>query len=159
MLGTKPLPEPPLPLFILLFLLVPLIELYLLIEVGQVIGALPTIALCVLSAVAGAALLRQQGVRTLISAKSALDRGEVPAVQLFEGMLLAVGGVLLLVPGFVTDAVGLACLLPFTRRWLVHRLLARVQVRHGVVRTARRPGEHPRPSNTIEGEYRRHDPD
>lgn len=153
------------PLFIVLLLLVPLIEIYLLIEVGEVIGALPTIGLCVLTALLGGALLKHQGLRTLLSARGALDRGEVPAIQLFEGMVLAVGGVLLMVPGFATDAIGFVCLLPFTRRLVVRGILARVQVRRGPAGPPHGPDGSPQPRSepeshrTIEGEYQRRDQD
>jgi len=148
-----------LPIFLLLFFLVPLVELYILIQVGQGIGALNTVALCVLTAVLGAALLRQQGFRTLYRARQNLDRGSVPALELLEAVALAMGGVLLLTPGFATDAFGFVCLIPFTRRFLVNGLLARMQV---VVR----PGEQPQPPandaggnrrDAIEGEYERRD--
>ena len=138
------------------FIAVPLIELYFLIQVGEVIGALPTIALCILTAILGAALLRQQGLQTLARARENLDRGEVPAIELFEGVILAIGGVLLLTPGLVTDIIGFACLLPPTRRWLVDRVIRRVRVERGPP-----PGQGGgRPSGgqgAIEGEYERHD--
>ncbi|MDX1610327.1 MAG: FxsA family protein, partial [Halofilum sp. (in: g-proteobacteria)] len=117
--------------FLLLFLLVPLVEIYVLIEVGTVIGALPTIALCVLTAVVGAGLLRVQGFQTMRRAQENLNRGEIPAIEMFEGVALAFGGALLLTPGFLTDAVGFLCLVPWTRRWLIRMALARMQVQYG----------------------------
>lgn len=139
------------PLLIALFLLVtvPLVELYLLIEIGRGIGALYTIALCLLTAALGTALLRQQGIQTLARARVNLDRGTLPAIELMEGVALAVGGVLLLTPGFVTDVIGFACLLPPTRRVLVSLLLRRVK-------TTRSGADHPG-RITIEGEYERRD--
>lgn len=144
------------PLFIVLFFGIPLVEIYLLIQVGQIIGALPTIALCVLTAIIGGSLLRQQGFETLQRARSNLDRGQVPAMELFEGVALAVGGALLLTPGFATDAVGFACLIPFTRRYLVRAALKRVNVTYG---PAGGGGAAAGGHDVIEGEFRRRDRD
>lgn len=146
------------PALLLLLIIVPLVEIFILIEVGKVVGALSTIGLCVLTAVIGAALLRQQGVATLQRARVNLDRGTVPAVELFEGLALAVGGVMLLTPGFATDAIGFACLIPFTRRLVVHALMKRVHVQYGPVegQASRRP---PTGQDAIEGEFERRDHD
>lgn len=143
------------PIFVVLFLVVPLVELYLLIQVGQVIGALPTIALCVLTAFIGGALLRQQGVETLTRARANLDRGRLPAIELFEGVAVALGGVLLLVPGFATDIAGLVCLVPYTRRLLLRAVLKRVRVTYGPARG--RSGAGLKRHETIEGDFERRD--
>ncbi|RMD78165.1 MAG: FxsA family protein [Gammaproteobacteria bacterium] len=115
----------PFQILLLLFVLVPLLELYLLIKVGSVIGALPTVALVVLTALVGSALLRHQGLATLRRVQETLARGGVPAMELLEGALIVVGGLLLLTPGFFTDALGLLCLIPPVRRrflrWAVRR--------------------------------------
>jgi UPF0716 protein FxsA len=103
---------------LLLFVLMPIVEMWLLIEVGARIGAIPTIGLVLLTAVVGLGLLRQQGFDTLTRVNQRMERGELPAEEVFEGLFLAVGGALLLTPGFVTDSVGFACLLPFTRKWM-----------------------------------------
>ncbi len=95
--------------------------MYLLIRVGGYFGALPTIALVMLTAIIGVALLRRQGAATLLRANERLNAGEVPAGEMIEGVMLAVSGALLLTPGFVTDAVGFALLVPAARRWLVGR--------------------------------------
>ena len=87
-------------ILLVVFFTVPLVEMYVLIKVGEQIGALPTIALVVLTAVIGVALLRQQGLSTLTRGVSRLQSGEVPASERLEGLLLAVGGALLLTPGF-----------------------------------------------------------
>lgn len=138
------------PVVVLLFLVVPLVELYLLIEVGQVIGALPTIGLCVLTAVLGGVLLRFQGLQTMMRAQASLARREVPALEMLEGVALAVGGLLLMTPGFATDALGFLCLLPWSRRALIRGLLRRSQVHYGPAGAA---GDR----YTIEGEFRRRD--
>jgi len=145
--------------FLVAFVVVPLVELYILIEVGGVIGALPTIGLCLLTAMLGAALLKQQGLRTLARARSNLNNGQLPAIELFEGVVLAVGGIVLLTPGLVTDAFGFACLVPFTRRWIVAAALRRMQVYYGPPSQGR--GGHrgdPR-VEVIDGTLRRHDSD
>jgi UPF0716 protein FxsA len=144
-----------LPIFIMLFLLVPFVEIYLLIKVGQSIGALPTIALCVLTAVAGGVLLRQQGARTLARARSRLAQGELPAGDMLEGVALAVGGALLVTPGFATDVVGFLCLIPVTRRWLVRGVLKRAVV-FGTIAPDNAPRGNER-HEVIEGEFKRHD--
>ncbi len=111
------------PLF--LFVLIPVIEMWILIEVGSEIGALPTIALVVLTATLGLSLLKQQGLSTLMSARRKMDAGAIPASELVNGVMIAVGGALLLTPGFVTDTVGFVLLIPQTRRWLLFRLIDR----------------------------------
>ena len=109
--------------FFLAFLLVPLAEIYLLISVGGAIGAGWTIALVVFTALAGAALVRAQGFATLARARAQLARGQPPALEMLEGLLLFAAGALLLTPGFFTDAVGFALLLPPLRRGLIGRVL------------------------------------
>ena len=107
----------------LLFLTVPLVELYFLIQVGQEIGALSTILLCILTAALGAILLKIQGLLTLLRAQEKLRQGQLPADNLLEGLILLVTGVLLLTPGFVTDAIGFLCLIPSLRSMLAQRML------------------------------------
>ena len=137
------------PLFAVAFFLVPLLEIYLLIKVGGLIGAWPTVALVVLTAVIGGVLLRQQGLSTLMRVQSTMARGQVPAMELLEGAVLLVGGALLLTPGFFTDAVGFLCLLPPTRRAFVQTLLRRSVVHVQAHHPASRPGQ-----RTFEGDYR-----
>ena len=100
----------------ILFLVIPIIEIYLLIKVGGYIGVLPTIALVVLTAVIGASLLKSQGTQTYLRFNQSLSEGRVPANEILEGVALLIGGALLLTPGFFTDLIGFFCLLPFTRR-------------------------------------------
>lgn len=116
--------------FFVLFLVVPLVELYVLIQVGNEIGALSTILLTLLTAVLGAALMRHQGVSTLQKAQMNMAQGQVPAVEMFEGVLIFVGGVLLLVPGLITDALGFLLLLPFFRQWLAIKLIQQRQAQY-----------------------------
>lgn len=144
-------------LLFLAFLVVPLAEIYLLIQVGSVIGALPTVALVVLTAALGAVLIRSQGLRTLERMRAAADRGEIPAVEIIEGVCLLAAGALLLTPGFVTDTVGFLLLIPALRRSAILALLDR-----GVIST-RHPGGQTGPAGRsgrgriIDGEYRRED--
>ena len=142
-----------------LFIGVPLLEIYLLIQIGGVIGAGYTIALVIGTAVLGVALLRAQSLNTLFSARAQLRRGQLPAMEMAEGLLLALSGVLLLTPGFFTDGVGFALLIPPLRRAWVRRVMPHVRVA-GVAATASSTsttgaGE----STIIEGEYRRTDSD
>jgi len=113
------------PLLATVFLLVPILEIYLLIQVGSLIGAVPTIGLVVLTAVAGVALLRAQGVQTFLRFNQALGEGRLPATEILEGAALLIGGALLLTPGFFTDLIGFICLAPFSRRALIKWLTAR----------------------------------
>lgn len=106
------------PIFTVLFLLIPIIEIFFLIKAGEIIGVFPTIVLVVLTAVIGAGLLRQQGLSTLARFQNNLSQGKLPAQEMIEGILLAVGGALLMTPGFVTDAIGFLCLLPFSRKYI-----------------------------------------
>ncbi|MFP6835186.1 MAG: FxsA family protein [Pseudomonadales bacterium] len=113
-------------LWFVVFFLTPIVEMYLLIEVGGYIGTLQTVALVMLTAVVGIALLRRQGFATLTRGMGRLQAGEVPAQEMAEGILLAVAGALLITPGFVTDAVGFLFLLPASRapvaRWMLSRV-------------------------------------
>ena len=113
------------PIFFVLFLLIPIIEIFFLIKVGEVIGAFPTIILVVLTAVIGAGLLRQQGLSTLARLQQNMSQGQIPAQEMIEGVLLAVGGALLMTPGFVTDTIGFLCLLPFSRKYIASNIMKR----------------------------------
>ena len=114
----------------LLFLIVPVIEIYLLIKVGSLIGGIPTVAILLTISLLGAYLVRSQGFRILAQLREELAAGRLPAAQLLDGALVLVGGVLLVIPGFFTDFLGLFFLIPPTRRliklwlglWLQSRL-------------------------------------
>jgi UPF0716 protein FxsA len=116
------------PFIAILFLIVPIIEIYLLIQVGQVIGAGWTILLVVLTAVIGVWLLRIQGLSTLTRAQRRLQENELPAREILEGMALVVAGAFLLTPGFFTDTIGFLLLFPPTRVWLVSLAASRMIV-------------------------------
>lgn len=100
---------------ILFFTFVPIVELYLLIEIGSVIGTLNTVVIILVTAIAGAQLAHSQGIEALRKIQQELAEGHLPADELFNGILVLIGGVLLLTPGFFTDFAGLSCLIPFTR--------------------------------------------
>lgn len=138
---------------LLLFFTIPLAEIYVLLEVGGVIGVLPTIALVVLTAVIGAGLIRAQGLTTLGRVQQELERGELPAVGIIEAALLLVAGALLLTPGFVTDTIGFLILVPPLRRRVIRSFLARRMVTAGMA--AGQDGA--RGPRVIEGEFRRED--
>ena len=106
----------------LLFALVPVAEIYVLVSVGGAIGVFPTIALVLLTALAGAHLARMQGLSTMVRIRENLDQGFMPAEELLDAVLIFLAGMALLTPGFLTDLCGLLILLPATRnifkRWL-----------------------------------------
>lgn len=142
------------PLLLLIFLAVPIFEVYLLIQVGSVIGALPTVALVVLTAVIGVGLLRHQGLATLARAQQSLNAGQMPAIELLEGVGLLVAGAFLLTPGFFTDTLGFLLLIPTFRQalalWFIRR--GALQVKPGAA-----PVREARDGRVIEGEFRRED--
>ena len=144
----------PFPILLLLFFTVPLIEIYVLIQVGGWIGAIPTISLVVFTAVLGALLLRHQGLITLQRFQLSLAQGQLPTLELMEGIVLIMAGALLLTPGFFTDLVGFLCLIPPLRRAVIKRIVAR-RLAAGESRMEERvpEGRHV----TIEGEFRRED--
>ena len=143
-------------LILLVLICVPLLEIAVFIEVGGIIGLWPTLALIVLTAVLGTWQLRAQGLTVLARARSLVERGELPARELFDGLCLLVAGAFLLTPGFVTDSIGALLFVPALRqalrRALGRYLAARTETRvfvDGREVHARRPG-----GATIDGEYR-----
>ena len=106
----------------LLFVIVPLLELALLIEIGQLVGFLPTMALVVFTGITGAWLARVEGLRTLWKLRDDLARGQLPGQAIMDGMSILVGGALLLTPGILTDLVGFSLLLPPTRHAIQRRV-------------------------------------
>lgn len=106
----------------LAFVFIPVLELYVLIKIGSMIGALPTIALVLGTALVGAYLAHMQGLSVMLRVRENLARGFMPAEELLDGLLIFLAGMALVMPGFVTDVAGLLILLPFTRnffkRWL-----------------------------------------
>jgi UPF0716 protein FxsA len=138
-----------------LFVVVPLVEIYVIIQVGQAIGALPTIALLVADSVLGWYLLRSQGRAAWRRFNTAIEQARVPAREVLDGILVVFGGALLLTPGFVTDVLGILFLLPPTRA-LVRRLLARRVA--GRIRVSGPPRRAPRGGWDVDGTATEVDP-
>lgn len=143
----------------LVFVLVPLVEIALFIQIGGAIGVFNTLLAVVLTAVVGVSVLRVQGIATAGRVQASLAKGILPATELLEGLLLVAAGAFLLTPGFFTDAVGFACLHPGLRHnlatWLLHRqlFLAGQHFQAGYYETHAPPRE----PNTLEGESWRDD--
>lgn len=117
------------PYILAALILVPLAEIVVFIEVGGLIGAAPTVALVVTIALLGTWLLRRQGLATFRKAQGALDRGEVPVAEAFDGFLLVTASLLMVTPGLLTDAAGLLLLVPSVRRRFGHFAIGRL-MRH-----------------------------
>ena len=144
----------------ILFIVLCIVEMLVLFEVAGQIGGLATVALVFLTTVAGVAILKRQGWHTLARANERLRAGQLPALEMLEGICLAVGGALLIVPGFVSDFVGFLLLLPPTRQRLIKKLLksGRVTIHPGMHEPP--PGFHRPPggSGVYEGEFTREHP-
>ncbi|WP_299198700.1 FxsA family protein [uncultured Amphritea sp.] len=155
---------------LLLFIVIPVIEITVLINVGQAIGAWYTVGLVLLSAFIGVNMLRYQGLSTLARAQQRMNEGQIPGNEMVEGIVLAVGGALLLTPGFVTDVIGFLCLIPFTRQRFARLLMSRFTIvamsqRQGGAESDdtlnhQQPPRHGDPKHSgdiIDGDFRRED--
>lgn len=135
-------------LIFLLFIAMPILEIYVILQVGQAIGVLPTIAVLIVDSIVGTWLMRSQGRAVWRRFTEALEAGRPPAREVLDGALVIVGGALCLAPGFVTDAFGLFLIAPPTRA-IVRRALVRRLARRGAMHVgmwARPPaGTQPRP--------------
>jgi UPF0716 protein FxsA len=120
----------------LVFIVVPVLEVVLLVRIGQAVGFLPTLALVLGTGIVGAALARTEGLRILFQARRELLAGQIPGQALLDGISVLVAGVLLLAPGILTDIAGIALLVPPSRRWIQRRVRARLEagVSSGAVR-------------------------
>ncbi|MDN2669713.1 membrane protein FxsA [Vibrio sp. 14N.309.X.WAT.E.F5] len=165
------------PILLLLFIFVPIIEIGLFIQVGGFLGLWPTIALVLITAFVGASLVRSQGIQTLMSVQGRLQQGEMPAQQILEGVMLAVAGVLLLTPGFMTDALGMLVLLPAPRAMIAKKMMEKMMVSNmsggfhaggqagfgqspfGQDPFNRDPSDQSKDGNTFEGEFEKKDDD
>ncbi len=130
-------------LLVIAFIVVPLVEIYVLIQVGQVIGVWWTILLLILDSILGTWLIRNEGRRAWQALNIALSSGQMPARELADGALILVGGTLMLSPGFVTDALGILLILPFTRP-VARRLLTAVVSKRLLAAARFTPGPGPR---------------
>lgn len=114
-----------------LFIIVPIIEITVLMQVGELIGAWPTVAIVIVSAWLGAKYVRQQGLATLQSVQTKMAQGEMPSSEIVTGLMLLVAGVLLVTPGFVTDIFGLSLLVPNVRQALANRVQKQIETSQG----------------------------
>lgn len=145
---------------LILFIALPIVELWLLIKVGGLIGVLPTIALVILTAVVGSQLVRRQGLTTIQRVRECQARGEPPALPLLSGAALLAAGLMLLTPGFISDAVGFLLLIPGLREKIARQLLKRmviIQPGTGPSHYAGRGEATRHRPNVIEGDYDRRD--
>ena len=106
-----------------IFVVMTLLEIYVLVTVGQAIGGLSTVLLVIVTALIGTTLLRQQGWSTMAKAQQSIAEGKTPALEMLEGVVILVSGVLLLTPGFITDGLGLLGLMPWTSRYFINHIL------------------------------------
>ncbi len=141
----------PLQLIFIGFLAIPFVEIYFLLQMGSIIGALATIFLVVFTAILGAFLLKSQGLATWQRVQENLRRGQFPASEMIEGPILLVGGALLLTPGFFTDIIGFACLLPITRTAIARYILAQNINKQAPFNNAAKE------SDVLEGEFKQED--
>lgn len=150
-------------ILLVLFVAVPIVEIYVLIQVGQVIGAWWTVALLVADSLLGSWLIKREGSRAWRALRSALETGRMPAAELSDGALILIGGTLMLSPGFALDVLGLLLILPLTRP-IFRRLLTTVVTRRLTVvgpmgasaaswpRNPRNPRNAARPGPVVRGE-------
>jgi UPF0716 protein FxsA len=136
------------------FVVMPMIEIYVIVQVGQEIGVLWTVALLVLSGVVGTWLIRHEGARTWQSLREALDSGRMPATEIADGALILVGGTLMVAPGFITDILGILLIFPLTRPIFRSLLAAAVSRRllSGAIQVRRSPGPGPSAGPVVRGE-------
>jgi Protein affecting phage T7 exclusion by the F plasmid len=106
-----------------IFVVVTLAEIYVLVTVGQTIGGLSTVLLVIITAFIGSHLLKQQGWSTMAKAQQSIAEGRTPALEMFEGIVILVSGILLLTPGFITDILGLLGLMPWSRSYFINHFL------------------------------------
>ena len=106
-----------------IFVVVTLAEIYVLVTVGQAIGGLSTVLLVIITAFIGSRLLKQQGWSTMAKAQQSIAEGRTPALEMFEGVVILVSGILLLTPGFITDILGLLGLMPWSRGYFINHFL------------------------------------
>lgn len=150
-------------LFALLFLICPLLELAVLIKVGSAIGVLATFALLALGAVLGILVIRLGGLATAFKARERLAQGQLPNDEMIGGLLIAVAGGLLLLPGLISDALALVLLVPWVRQRLIGKVTAKAHAQAERQRAYAEAMQHPEQGaqpqvrNVIEGEYKRHD--
>ena len=143
-----------------IFVVVTLAEIYVLVTVGQTIGGLSTLLLVIITAFIGSRLLKQQGWSTMVKAQQSIAEGRTPALEMFEGVVILVSGILLLTPGFITDILGLLGLMPWSRSYFINHFLEKnaervfskknsVFINKGENSETKKPNK----DETIEGEF------
>ena len=135
-------------IFLILFITIPLVEIAILINIGKIIGAGYTIALVIGTAFLGVSLLRIQGISTLAKVQANIKKGQLPATELIEGLILLISGALLLTPGFFTDTLGFLMLVPILRQRLAETFFVNFMKNHINIRQTQT-----RSGNIIEGEH------
>jgi UPF0716 protein FxsA len=141
-------------LILLILLIIPFVELYLLLEVGSFLGVFPTIFMIVFTGLLGVWLFRQQGFATLKRFQDSVAKGEIPAYEMIEGPILLLGGALLIAPGFFTDLLGFACLIPPVRKAIAKYVIENYLV---LPPTASPFSQPMKEKAAIEGEFRKED--
>jgi len=114
----------------LAFTIIPIIEIYLLIEIGSMFGALTAVALVILTGFLGAFLARMQGLQTLYRIQESLREGRMPSGELLDALLIGIAGLVLLTPGFLTDSAGFLLLIPVTRNAIKNWLRRQIELRY-----------------------------
>jgi UPF0716 protein FxsA len=148
----------------LLFAILPIVEIAILINVGEQIGGWYTVAIVILTAFAGAHLVRQQGLSTLMQAQQKMQAGTMPGQEMAEGLLLVIAGVLLVTPGFVTDGIGFLLSLPMTRPLIAKGLVKHLSIKMvnpsfdgNFAQYQQQPQSTDQSEDIIEGEFERTD--
>jgi len=114
----------------LAFTIIPIIEIYLLIEIGSIFGPLTAVTLVILTGFLGAFLARMQGLQTLYRIQESLREGRMPSGELLDALLIAIAGLVLLTPGFLTDSAGFLLLIPATRNSIKYWLRLQIELRY-----------------------------
>ena len=114
----------------LAFTIIPIIEIFLLIEIGSMFGALTAVTLVILTGFLGAFLARMQGLQTLYRIQESLSEGRMPSSELLDALLIVIAGLVLLTPGFLTDSVGFLLLIPATRNSIKYWLRRQIELRY-----------------------------
>jgi UPF0716 protein FxsA len=136
-----------------------LLEIYVIVSVGESIGGFSTILLVIITALIGSMLLKQQGWSTMAKAQNAMANGQTPAFEMLEGVVILISGVLLLTPGFITDTVGLLGLMPFSRAYFINKILSKnadkmfSQQNSAFMYKSKSVDKKDNKNNTIDGEF------
>lgn len=109
---------------LILFTVVPVLELYVLVKAGQHIGTLNTVGIVILTGIAGASFARSQGAQIIFKIRGALSQGQLPGIEMVQGAMVLAGGIMLITPGFITDLVGFSLLFPLTRKFYADMFMA-----------------------------------